>query len=362
MQPIRVLLVYAADQANRTFSYQHGWPRHFLCHPRFRCTPLNLADRQLVARVRAHMLAGRDRWDAVVLLHSVFSNACMMGDRLRERLARLSAPKAYFIGNEYKLMPEKMAFADALELALLVSQTNAEPVHALYRERLRCAVVGIPNTGLDPALFQPRTPDEARSIDLGYRSDDSPEYLGHDERRQIAAFFVDAAARHRLRIDISLRPEDRLGESDWARFLDRCRGQIGTEAGGDYFELTDARRLAVNAYRAAHPRASREEIFARFFASAAPCPIRILSGRNVESAGTKTVQVLLEGHYNGYFLPDIHYIPLRKDFGDADAAIEKFKDVSFRAKIADNAYDLAIGELTYERLIDRFYEALATSL
>ena len=339
-------------------SYQHGWPRHFARHASFACVPVNLADRRLVARLRGALLVRRDRYDAVVLLHSAFSNACMLGPAMIEALARLTAPKAYFIGNEYKLMPEKMTFCDALGVRLLVSQTESRAVLDLYRDRLKCAVVGIPNTGLDPEIFRPRTRWTERPIDLGYRAVDSPDYLGHDERRRIADFFQANAARYGLRVDISLRPEDRFAEPAWADFLNRCRGQLGTEAGGDYFELTDERRLAVNDYLRARPSATHEEIFAKFFAGAAPLPIRILSGRNVEAAGTRTVQILFEGRYGGYFEPDVDYIPLRTDLRDADDAVRKFRDEALCARIADHAYEVATGSLTYQHLIERFHTAL----
>jgi hypothetical protein len=352
-------MVYASGAGNRTMSYQQGWPRHFAKHSRFACVPVNLADRRLTARLRSALRARRDGYDAVILLHSVFSNACMVGPSMVEALARLRAPKVYFIGNEYKLMPEKMAFCDALGVALLVSQSESPAVHDLYRARLKCAVVGIPNTGLDPEIFQPRTPRAARPIDIGYRAVDSPDYLGHDERRRIAEFFRANAGRYGLRTDISLRPDDRFAEPAWAEFLNRCRAQLGTEAGGDYFELTDARRLAVNAYLRERPAASHDEIQATFFQDAVPLPMRILSGRNVEAAGTKTLQILFEGHYGGYLQPDVHYIPVRKDLADADEAMAKFRDDAVGTRIADAAYDLAMSTLTYAHLIDRFHAALA---
>jgi hypothetical protein len=71
------------------------------------------------------------------------------------------------------------------------------------------------------------------------------------------------------------------------------------------------------------------------------------------------VQILFDGYYDGYLEPDEHYIPLRKDFSNAEEAVRKFKDAAYSGRIADNARALARRELTYERLIDRFSEALA---
>lgn len=359
VKPIRTLLLYARSRESETLSYQRGWPRHLQADRRFDCTPVNVLDRTVPLRLRLR----RPSCDAVVALHSVFSNACYLGGPLLELVRRLSASKVYFIGNEYKLMPEKTAFADQLGVDLLVSQLTSEGALQLYRERLGCKVVGIPNTGLDPALFAPRRPRHERPIDVGYRGYENPLYLGHAERHELAGLFVREGPRRGLTLDVSLNPSDRFTEPAWAGFLNRCKGQLGSEAGGDYFELTDATRKAINAYLAEHPEAGIEEVRERFFRDY-PNPVlgRALSGRIVEAAGTKTVQILLEGEYGGYFEPDVHYIPLGKDFADLDEAISKFRDASLCEQLTENAYEVAAGELTYPKLIDRFHDALASVL
>ncbi|MGQ0732741.1 MAG: hypothetical protein ACT4QD_03685 [Acidobacteriota bacterium] len=358
MGVIRALLLYASTPDNSTFSYQRAWPRHFQAHARFSCTAVNLGDRRWAAWLSRAWLSSTFRGDVVLLLHSVFSNACFASDRLVDALARLAQPKVYFIGNEYKLMPEKMVFCDRLRLALLISQTQSPRVHEIYRRRLGCDVVGVPNTGLDPALFTPAVPVADRPIDLGYRAADAPPYLGHQERRAIAEFFQARADHYGLSVDISLNASDRLAEPAWAAFLNRCRGQLGTEAGGDYFDLDDGSRIQVNEYLTRHPDATHEDVYARFFRDRVPTPLRILSGRQVEAAGTKTVQVLFEGEYDGYFRPDEHYIALKKDFSNADEAIGKFRDGEFSRRIADQAHALVHEQFTYDRLIDRVHAAV----
>jgi hypothetical protein len=353
---VRIVVVHHTSGDNRTLSYQHGWPRHFRAHPSFACSSIDLVRDGRAAFTRA-LLRGRPQ--AVVLLHSVFSNSCLVPSWLIRVLARLPVAKAYFIGNEYKLMPEKMAFCNSIGLDLLVSQITSPETLQVYRERLGCAVAGIPNTGLDPGLFSPRVPRAERPVDLGYRAYDGPLYLCHVERRQLFEQFSAAADRHGLVVDLSLDRRDRLAEAEWAGFLNRCKGQLGFEAGGDYFELTDATRTAVNAYVAEHPDATIGDVRARFFADYRnPVPGRALSGRIVEAAGTKTVQILLEGEYGGYFHPGEHYIPLRKDFSNLDEAIEMFKDEDVSRRLTEGAYRVALEELTYPRLIDRFRDAL----
>jgi hypothetical protein len=359
LTPIRILLLYAASDENATFSYQQTWPRGFARHPRFDCTAINLAGRGVGARIGVEARIRLWRGDAVVLLHSVFSNACLLSGRCFAAVQRLDAPKAYFIGNEYKGMPEKMRFCEDLPVRLLISQSLSPAVHRLYADRLGCAVAGIPNSGLDADLFRSCADPASRPIDLGYRAQDAPFYLGHTERRDIAEYFQARAAELGVTVDISMNADDRFAVPEWAAFLNRCKGQLGVEAGGDFFELTDRTREAVNAYMARVPAAPFAEVWDRFFKDYRDAvPLRIISSRHVEAAGTRTAQMLFEGDYDGFFRPDVHYIPLRKDFSNASDAIAKFRDPETRTAVADAAYELVHESLTYERLIDRCASAL----
>jgi hypothetical protein len=355
---LAALVLHARTPSSRTLSYQSGWPRQLAASNRLDATVVDVASR----RGRIALLAPglERRFEAVILLHSIFSNELALQGRLLGRVRALRLPKALFLGNEYKLLPEKTAFAEELGVTLLVSQILSPDVHELYRRRLGCAVIGIPNTGLDPELFAPRVPWDERPIDVGYRSYAGPAYLGHREREALAEAFLAAGPRHRLRVDVSLDPSSRFDEHGWADFLNRCKGQLGYEAGTDRFELDDATRNAVNAYYEAHPDAGFDEIQERFFRDGRPAVSgRTLSSRVIEAAGTKTVQLLVEGAYGGYFQPDVHYVPLRADVSNADEAIAKLRDRAFALSLAENAHRVAIEELTYERLIARLVDALA---
>ena len=275
----------------------------------------------------------------------MFSNTQLLNGRLLDAVARRDEPKAFFVGNEYKAMPEKMRFCEDLGIALLVSQSSAPAVHALYRDRLGCAVIGLPNTGFDPVRFAPTLARGERPIDLGYRTERSPLYLGHTEREDLAVYFSAHAQRLGVSVDISMDRGDRFDETGWAAFLNRCKGQLGTEAGGD-FQLTDRTRASVNEYQRRHPDVTAADVRRLFFENYGPhTPLRIMSGRHVEAAGTRTIQLLFRGHYDGYFRAGEHYIPLEKDFSNVDEALRTFRDAATSERIVENAYQVAMHEL-----------------
>ncbi len=356
---IRILLIFFQSSENSTLSYQHGWPRAFLETNFFECTPVNLARLGLMDQFAVASRLHTGRFEAVVLLHSVFSNQRNLSGLFFRAIAACKLPKAYFIGNEYKLMPEKIWFCKFLRISLLITQSNDHRVASMYRAALGCSVSCIPNTGIDTKFFMPKVALNDRQVDIGYRSYPATWYLGNNEKTEIAQHFTNNADRYRLITDISLSPQDRFDVSGYALFLNRCRGQIGTEAGGDYFELNDDTRNRVNVYMTTNPDCQWPEIKRLFFDNYnSSVPIRIISGRQVEAAACKTIQILFEGRYSGYLLPDVHYIPLTKNFSNAEEVIEKFKDLKFCSMLVENAYELVMSKLTYNCLLASFAVSL----
>ena len=99
MKRVKILLLYFVAQHNQSMSYQLGWAKHFQLHPCFKCYPVNLGDKRKRAWLRSIVRLRHGNWDAVVLLHSVFSNSCKLGGRMFDSVCALPQPKAYFIGN-----------------------------------------------------------------------------------------------------------------------------------------------------------------------------------------------------------------------------------------------------------------------
>ena len=355
----RVALFFHQSAANATLSYQHGWPRAFCESQLLCCEPFNLANRSIADVVNIAAALYRGRFDAIVLLHSTFSNTQELRRLLFLAVAASRLPKIFFIGNEYKSMPEKMRFCRRLGIDMLISQSNHPDVLAMYEQALGCRVASVPNTGFDSAVFFPAVPLAARCVDIGYRAYEAPWYLGNNEKAEIAGYFLRNASSLGLATDISLDATERFDSSGYAAFLNRCRGHIGTEAGGDYFELTGETRSRFMAYMSVHPDASWNEVKRQFFEDYGPSvPMRIISGRQVEAAACKTVQIMFDGRYNGYFRADEHFISLKKDYSNIDEVMQKFRDDDCCRRMVDSAYEVAMQELTYPALIKKFVTAM----
>ena len=70
---------------------------------------------------------------------------------------------------------------------------------------------------------------------------------------------------------------------------------------------------------------------------------------------------MFEGKYNDIFLPDVHYIPLKKDFSNIDEVIEKLKSDNFCKQITLNATRDILGrnDLTFEHFITILDQSIA---
>ena len=358
MRKINTLVMYANTLANQTFSYQIGWPYALQNHSLFACNSFNISSNSYLKKIKTLLKIKFRKPELILIMHSVFSNTNLLrSGALFDMLCETNIPIVYFIGNEYKSIPEKINFSRNLGISMLVTQSNSHKIHQIYREAIGCQVIGLPNTGINPDVFKPMVEFDKREIDIGYRATSGTMYLGHNERNSIAQYFNLHGSKHNLTLDISTDETQRFTTQQWALFLNKCKGQIGSEAGYDYFETNDETRLAVNKYTDNNPEATFQEVYEKFFENYGPkTPMRIISGRNIEAAGTKTVQILLEGKYGGYFQPDTHYIALKKDFTNFDEVVDKFSDPSYSSQIAANAYDLVMSELTYDKILNKFHE------
>ena len=349
---------YDADQ--RTISYALGWPKYFAQHSKFNCELINIAKKSDCWKLLTGQFSKQT--DCIVILHSCFANAQLLRRLNLWKVKKLKFFKAYFMGNEYKHMPQKMKFCEEVGVDLLISMNYDDPILDLYKNRLDCRVESITSAGLDPEVFRPEVPFYDRSVDLGFRAADEPLYFGHQRRVDLMNYFMSIKSEPSLKLDFSMNGKDRFTVSQYNHFLNTCRGQIGSPGGSDYYDIEDhARNLIIKAEHE-NPNLTVEEAKALLDAH---CERRVwanVSGRQSEAAGTKSVMLLYEGDYSGFFEPDVHYIPVSKNYDNTNEVLEKFRDDEYCKRITENAYDVAMTKLTYTKLIDEFYDHVTSML
>jgi hypothetical protein len=211
---------------------------------------------------------------------------------------------------------------------------------------------------IDPILAERYAPKllsiRDRSVDIVYRASHLPYWVGsHGQlKHQIGSVVMQHAAELGLRCDISTRPDEVIIGEPWFDFLASGRAVLGCESGSSVLDRRGEIQAKIDALVTEKPDLSFDEASSqmpsgwddhRFFA---------LSPRHFEAVITKTCQVLVEGEYEGVFRPNIHYIPLKRDFSNVEEVLKKVKDHSYLQQIVDRAYyDIyQSGDYTYRGL------------
>jgi glycosyl transferase family 1 len=329
-------------------SYAMDWRDALLAEPRIDATVCNLLNLVEYTRCRRALR----EYPLVIILHSATGDSMGMLRRTASWFQRRRGKLVVFVGNEYNLLEEKIAFIRDTGADYVASQLPIASARWLYSECTDAEVLAMPHA-LNPVLYQPRSIE--RDIDVGFVGADYPFYIGDRERARIVDYFRRHGVERGLRTDIRATnmPRER-----WAEFLSGCKGAIGAEAGTYYLDRSGTLIPEVEAYVRSRRDVTFDEVFDRFFQNRTiEMSGKAISSRHFEPIGTKTCQMLLEGCYNGILKPDEHYIAIRKDLSNVDDAIGRFCDPAYRTVITEQAYAFVMAAHTYAhrvaQLLDR---------
>lgn len=318
---------------------------------------------------------GAPRWlsrvrpDAVVLHTTFLALRWLDGfERRRERsawISDLTCPKLALPQDDYD---HAEILDEWLEELGVDAVLTALPEHAgtlLPRTSRRAEIRRVLTGYLDDEdvarLGRPPTLAE-RASHVVYRATELPFWFGRHGRlkHEIGTAAEVAAGRLGLTADVSTRPEDAILGPRWLAFLASGRAVVGVESGSSALDRRGELRGALGAMLKEDPDASYEQAARnlppgwddhRFFA---------LSPRHLEAAATGTAQVLVEGAYSGVLEADRHYLPVRPDLSDLDAALAETRDPRSLQRLADTARDEIglSGRYSYRRFTAEVDDAL----
>ncbi len=358
-QPPRPLRRFALVRAayrrlrdrNERLSYMADWQDAFLRSPELAVEACNINDLVHYSRCLLRLR----RYDLIVVAHSAAGDDMRLLLKSASAFDRRRGKLVVFVGNEYDLLDEKIAFMRRTQAEFVCSQLPMEAAKYLYGECSGASVLEMPHA-LNPARYRV-IPGSARSVDVGFIGDIYWPFVGDRERTDLIEWFEREGAARGLAVDVR---RERVLRGEWNLFLNGCKAIIGAESGTYY--LNDRGRLLERArsYNLNENRgASFNEVFQRFYAGQ-PRGVsgKSISSRHFEPVGTKTCQILLEGYYNGVLQPNLHYIPVKKDLSDIDAALERFRDEALRARIVEGAYEHVLAHHTYAHRVERLLAAV----
>lgn len=324
-------------------SYIQDWQDAFCAAPQLRVETCNIANLVEFARYRRKIAS----YPLVIVLHSATGDSMSLLLKTADWFKKRRGKLLVFIGNEYNLMPAKIDFLRAVEADYIGSQFALETARWMYAECDRSTILSTPHA-LNPDVYF-RDPTISRTVDVGFVGDLYPYYIGDIDRTRMIRYFQDEGTALGLTRDIRFQ---RLPRPVWAKFLNTCKAIVGAESGTAYLERTDTTINAVQEYVRSNPDATFDEVYERFFESYInPVSGKAISSRHFEPIGTKTCQILIEGHYNGILAADEHYIAVKKDLSNICEAVERFRDEGYRDAMTENTYEYVMAQHTYRHRV-----------
>ena len=301
-------------------------------------------------------------FDVLVLHYSVRTS---LADHLSEEFAlqieRHPGIKILFVQDEYDSTETTRRWMDRLRFDIIYTTVPPEGREYVYpRERF-------PDTAFIPTLtgYVPEdagldafaTPIRDRQKLIGYRGRVLPHIygsLGHEKYR-IGADVRRFAEERKLPVDIETDDSRRIHGTDWYRFLGSVRATLGTESGSNVFDIDGSLSKAIKDLLDKDPGISFEEVHRQLLAAhEGPVTMNQVSPKVFEAIRLRTALVLFEGAYSGVVKPDLHFIPLRKDYANIDEVFSKLQDFDFLEALTQRAYDdvIASGKYSYRRFVE----------
>jgi len=348
------LLFAELRDVNAPLSYMADWRDAFL-----RCARLDVEVCNINNLVHlATCLLGIRRYDLIVVSHAAAGDDISVLSRVARAFHLRRCKLVVFLGNEYDILDEKIAFMRDTKAEFICSQLPIEAARYLYSECEGAEIVEMPHA-LNPQNYR-RADGIARTTDIGFVGDIYLPFVGDRERTDLIEWFERNGAAEGLSCDIR---KQRIPREAWNAFINGCNSIIGAESGTYYLNGRGRLLEQARAYNLQHRDASFEEIFDRFYRGQVPeVSGKSISSRHFEPIGAKTCQILLEGGYNGILRPDEHYIPVRRDLSDIREALAKFRDEDYRRKIADTAYEHVMAGHTYDHRVTHLISLLDRSM
>jgi len=306
------------------------------------------------------------RFPLIVLHYSLFGSATyMLSEPWRQYLAEATESyKVAFFQDEYYFCPQRFAFIDRYGIDAVFTLYDPKYWDQVYRRHTKARQLVHTLTGYmsDDAIQLAQKyaqPAASRRIDIGYRARKLPFYMGRgaQEKWEIGHEFSSRQKALGLNLDISWREQDRIYGERWYKFLGSCKATLGVESGVSITDLDGTIYQRYQQLIAENPDISFEEMSAEVLADyEEKIPLRVISPRCFEAAAMRTCQIMFEGDYNGIMQPMVHYIPLKKDYSNFDAALQAFQNPRVREEIVDNAYQdlVASRRYSYQQFIKEF--------
>lgn len=358
--PLKVLVLYDpysthVSTITEHLESLHQFSRHRVCY-----LPA-VQDRPCPADLCAY--------DAVLIHYSVRLSARQhLSTALAQGVSEYRGFKALFAQDEYENTESLRTGLEQLGIHALFTCVPLEEVEKVY-PRTR-----FPRLEFVPTLagFVPRRLEGApcwkplaqRRWLIGYRGRELGFWYGRlgQEKAEIGRRMRALCEARGLPVSIEWTEERRIYGPAWYEFLADCRATLGTESGANIFDWDESLKAVVETQLRRRPQTSFAEVFERHLKTReGEVTMNQISPKAFEAIALGTALVLFEGRYSGVLQPGRHYLPLKRDFSNADEVLARLHDEEYLGALTRRAYEEIIqpGKYSYRafvRSLDEFLD------
>jgi len=290
-------------------------------------------------------------FDVVVVHYSVrLSIKEHISKGISNLLSTFTGPKVLFIQDEYDTPDIARTWIEKLGIDAVYTCVPLQRIDHVYPQARFHRIDFMPTlTGYipeDPRLDEFALPMAERALRIGYRGRALPHQYGRlgYEKYLIGIEMKRLAIEANVEADIEVDDNKRIYGSAWYKFLGSCRATLGTESGSNVFDDDGAiARLSTENKHLPYTEFERRFLLGR----EGPIRMNQISPKIYEAIRLRTALVLFEGEYSGVVKPEVHFIPLKKDFSNASEVFAKLENIAYLEQLTARAHEQIIGRHEY---------------
>lgn len=301
-------------------------------------------------------------FDVVILHYSVRLCYDQLSLDMAEQVRQFQGRKVFFVQDEYDLAEKtRLAIAD-LGIHTVFTCVPEPYIKMVYpperfpnTEFINAFFTGYASTALE--RMKHWKPVSERKLLIGYRGRQLSSWYGNLAREKflIGVRMAEICKERGLPCDIETDDKKRIYGDGWFEFLGACRATLGTESGASVFDDDGSLKQSILQALEENPRLTYEEIHQRFLTDRdGKVRMNQVSPKIFEAIALKTALILFEGEYSGVVQPDLHYIPLKKDFSNVEEVLAKVQDDAYLTALTERAYNdvIASGKYSYRWFVE----------
>lgn len=311
-----------------------------------------------------------DDFDVIIFSYSFFALTNNFSSDFKKKINTFSGTKIAIFQDEYNSFLRHRENLKDFNITAIVTLVPEEHWSDVFQNEFSSLPHMHVLAGYIPdhlkTLYKESIPLDQRKWHIGYRGRIMPHIYGKltREKYEIGIVMKGLCAQHNISANIEVQESKRIYGKGWVDFIRDCRLLLGTESGSNVFDFDGRAARSIDSYMQQYPDASFDDIHDKFLSKIdGVIKMNQISPKMFEAIALGTGHILFEGNYSGILIPWKHYIPLTKDYSNAEEVFAAANDIELVKSMVHNSLeDIVLSEkYSYKKFInniDEFIDSL----